>query len=97
MKIGMVGLGKMGANMTQRPIDKGHQVVAFDLSDQARSAVAAQGAETATSPFARFASRDQDSYTNRLVAALRNQFGGHSVVTGAANRRATTSTAKAAP
>ena len=47
MKIGMVGLGKMGANMTQRLIEKGHQVVAFDLSDEARSAVAAKGAETA--------------------------------------------------
>ena len=32
MQIGMVGLGKMGANMTQRLIEKGHQVVAFDLS-----------------------------------------------------------------
>jgi len=47
MKIGMVGLGKMGANMTQRLIEKGHQVVAFDLSEQARQAVAANGAQTA--------------------------------------------------
>ena len=31
--------------------------------------------------FARFASREQDSFSNRLVAALRNQFGGHAVVT----------------
>ena len=34
MKIGMVGLGKMGANMTQRLIENGHQVVAFDLSER---------------------------------------------------------------
>jgi 6-phosphogluconate dehydrogenase len=47
MKIGMVGLGKMGANMTQRLIEKGHQVVAFDLADAARRAVADKGAETA--------------------------------------------------
>jgi 6-phosphogluconate dehydrogenase len=47
MKIGMVGLGKMGANMTQRLIEKGHEVVAFDLSDEARKAVAEKGAETA--------------------------------------------------
>jgi hypothetical protein len=47
MKIGMVGLGKMGANMTQRLIAKGHHVVAFDLSDEARAAVASKGAETA--------------------------------------------------
>jgi 6-phosphogluconate dehydrogenase len=44
MKIGMVGLGKMGANMTLRLMEKGHQVVAFDLSDEARQAVAAKGA-----------------------------------------------------
>jgi len=32
MKIAMVGLGKMGANMTTRLIGHGHEVVAFDLS-----------------------------------------------------------------
>jgi 6-phosphogluconate dehydrogenase len=47
MKIGMVGLGKMGANMTTRLVDKGHQVVAFDLSAEARAGVAAKGAQTA--------------------------------------------------
>ncbi|MDQ4081361.1 MAG: decarboxylating 6-phosphogluconate dehydrogenase [Actinomycetota bacterium] len=30
MKLGMVGLGRMGANMTKRLIDHGHEVVAFD-------------------------------------------------------------------
>ncbi len=49
MKIGMVGLGKMGANMTERLLNDGHQVVAFDLSAEARAAVAAKGAEPATS------------------------------------------------
>ena len=47
MKIGMVGLGKMGANMTERLLRGGHQVVAFDLSDAARDAAAAKGAEPA--------------------------------------------------
>ena len=47
MKMAMVGLGKMGANMTQRLLDKGHQVVAFDLSADARAAAAAKGAEPA--------------------------------------------------
>ena len=46
MKIGMVGLGKMGANMTQRLIEKGHQVVAFDLPTTP-GAVAAKGADGA--------------------------------------------------
>jgi len=47
MKIGMVGLGKMGANMTERLIQKGHEVVAFDLSADARAGVASKGAATA--------------------------------------------------
>jgi len=49
MQIGMVGLGKMGANMTQRLIEKGHDVVAFDLSATAREAAAAVGATAAAS------------------------------------------------
>ena len=47
MRIAMIGLGKMGANMTQRLIEHGHEVVAFDLSEKARTAAAALGAEPA--------------------------------------------------
>ena len=36
MKIGMVGLGKMGANMTERLLKGGHEVVAYDLSADRR-------------------------------------------------------------
>lgn len=35
MKLGMVGLGKMGANMTTRLIAGGHEVVVTDLNDAA--------------------------------------------------------------
>ena len=49
MRIGMIGLGKMGANMTERLLKGGHEVVAFDLHAEARDAVAAKGAEPATS------------------------------------------------
>jgi 6-phosphogluconate dehydrogenase len=35
MQIGMIGLGKMGANMTLRLITGGHQVVAYDVSENA--------------------------------------------------------------
>ena len=49
MRIGMVGLGKMGANMTRRLIDKGHEVVGFDLGAEARATVAAYGVDTASS------------------------------------------------
>ena len=33
MKLGMVGLGKMGGDMTKRLIEGGHEVVVFDLSE----------------------------------------------------------------
>jgi 6-phosphogluconate dehydrogenase len=49
MKIGMIGLGKMGANMSERLLKGGHEVVAFDLHAAARDAVAAKGAEPAAS------------------------------------------------
>ena len=45
MKIAMVGLGKMGANMAQRLIEHGHEVVAFDLNEGARESAAAFGAQ----------------------------------------------------
>ncbi len=35
MRIGMIGLGKMGANMTQRLIRGGHEVVVTDVNPQA--------------------------------------------------------------
>ncbi len=47
MNIAMICLGKMGANMTQRLIEHGHQVVAFDLAAEARTAAAGFGAEPA--------------------------------------------------
>ena len=47
MRMGMIGLGKMGTNMTRRLIDKGHEVVGFDLGAEARGAVAKYGADTA--------------------------------------------------
>ncbi|HEY3842626.1 MAG TPA: decarboxylating 6-phosphogluconate dehydrogenase [Acidimicrobiales bacterium] len=47
MKIGMIGLGKMGANMSERLLKGGHEVVAFDLHAEARDAVGAKGAQTA--------------------------------------------------
>ena len=40
MKIAMIGLGKMGGNMTERLIKGGHQVVVFDLTRRAQAAAA---------------------------------------------------------
>src|SRR3546814_4259857 len=37
MELGMIGLGKMGANMAQRLVRGGHDVVGFDPKPEARS------------------------------------------------------------
>ncbi len=45
----MIGLGRMGANMAQRLMRGGHQVVGYDPSDAARAALEKQGAQSAAS------------------------------------------------
>jgi 6-phosphogluconate dehydrogenase len=49
MQIGMVGLGRMGANMVRRLLRGGHQCVAYDVDSRAASALAAEGATPAAS------------------------------------------------
>jgi 6-phosphogluconate dehydrogenase len=44
MDIAMIGLGKMGANMTTRLLGKGHRVVAFDVKEEAIRAAESGGA-----------------------------------------------------
>ncbi|MBZ0276580.1 MAG: decarboxylating 6-phosphogluconate dehydrogenase [Anaerolineae bacterium] len=44
MKLGMIGLGKMGANMTRRLLRGGHAVVVTDLSAEAVASAEAEGA-----------------------------------------------------
>jgi 6-phosphogluconate dehydrogenase len=47
MQLGMIGLGRMGANMVRRLQKAGHTCVAYDVSDAAVDAVAAEGARGA--------------------------------------------------
>ena len=49
MELGMIGLGRMGANMTQRLVRGGHRVIGFDFKPEARERVTAYGAESAAS------------------------------------------------
>ncbi len=49
MELGMIGLGRMGGNMTERLIKGGHRIVAFDQSADAVKAAAARGATGAAS------------------------------------------------
>ena len=49
MELGMIGLGKMGANMSERLVKAGHRVVGFDLDREAVQRVVAVGADGAGS------------------------------------------------
>ncbi|MEO8201114.1 MAG: phosphogluconate dehydrogenase (NAD(+)-dependent, decarboxylating) [Gemmatimonadota bacterium] len=49
MQLGLIGLGRMGGNMTRRLIDAGHSVVGFDLDASHLEAARAIGAGVATS------------------------------------------------
>jgi len=49
MQIGMVGLGKMGGNMSQRLLEAGHQVVVFDRNPEKVQRLEALGASGAAS------------------------------------------------
>jgi 6-phosphogluconate dehydrogenase len=70
MELGMVGLGRMGGNMTQRLLEGGHSIVAYDPGAEAVEAVEALGARAGSS---------LEDLVSLLSPAMRNQFGGHAV------------------
>lgn len=49
MRLAMIGLGRMGGNMSERLMKGGHQVVVFDRSEESIAKYVAQGAAAATS------------------------------------------------
>ena len=49
MQLGMIGLGRMGANMVRRLIRNGHQCVVYDRSEQAVDEIVKENAVGATS------------------------------------------------
>ena len=65
MQLGMVGLGKMGNYMTQRLIEGGHKVVAYDRDPQAVQRTVADGAITIRGE--KRANRDEKDKNYRLV------------------------------
>ena len=151
MRIGFIGLGRMGANMARRLVRDGHEVVAFNRTPEKTREIMAEGVEGAFSVaeldlaqiagiwrygsvvrswlldllvdtlgkdqefagikgwvadsgegrwtvqgamdrdvpapvitlslLARFRSRQDESYGAKMLAALRNEFGGHAVRT----------------
>jgi 6-phosphogluconate dehydrogenase len=59
MELGMIGLGKMGANMTERLLKSGHHVVVYDRDPHPVKAVSALGA---------MPSESMDDLVNKLSA-----------------------------
>jgi 6-phosphogluconate dehydrogenase len=50
MQLGMIGLGRMGANIVRRLMRDGHECVVFDVNADAVASLAAEGATGAESP-----------------------------------------------
>ena len=48
--VGFIGLGNMGQGMAKNLLDKGHEVVAFDVSPSVLDEAVSVGAKKATSP-----------------------------------------------
>jgi len=66
MQLGMIGLGRMGANMVRRLLKGGHQCVAFDRPPNAVNELVQEKAVEASS-----------LADLVLLSAMRFQFGGH--------------------
>ncbi len=50
MQLGMIGLGRMGANLVRRLMRDGHSCVVFDVSTNAVAELVGEGATGADSP-----------------------------------------------
>lgn len=48
MKVGLIGLGKMGMNLGQNLLEHGHEVIAFDLNTKAVEEMKTHGAQSAS-------------------------------------------------
>src|SRR5262249_49169971 len=59
MQLGMIGLGRMGANMTRRLMRGGHEIVVYDVDDAAVAGLQGEGAIGASS---------LDAFVSKLAA-----------------------------
>ena len=50
MQLGMIGLGRMGANIVRRLMRDGHECVVYDVNPESVAALVDEGADGATSP-----------------------------------------------
>lgn len=85
MQLGMIGLGRMGANLVRRLAKNDHECVVYDVSAAAVKAIEGYGSLDEAGPapllsaalYERFTSRDGADFANRVLSAMRKQFGGH--------------------
>ena len=95
MRIGVVGLGRMGANIAQRLMRAGHECVVYDRSDKAVAEVAAKGASGArdlddliaqlTGPRAIWVMLPAGAPTEETVAALADRLSADDVILDGGN------------
>jgi len=79
VQLGLIGLGKMGGNMAERLKLAGHQVVGFDFNGDAVARLNVSAPVITESVIRRIRSREENNFTDRMLAIMRNEFGGHEV------------------
>jgi len=104
LSLGMIGLGKMGLNMTTRLVLGGHRVVVYDLNPASVEAAVAEGAEGATSyedlvakleaPRAIWVMVPSGGPTNSVVGALADLLDPGDTIIDGGNSRYTDSVAR---
>jgi 6-phosphogluconate dehydrogenase len=92
MKIGVIGLGRMGGNITRRFMQNGHKAVVYDHDPKAVAALGrdgapgAEGLNTLVSQLRalraiwlmlRFRSRRDHTFAEKILSAMRKGFGAH--------------------
>ncbi|CAN5661858.1 decarboxylating 6-phosphogluconate dehydrogenase [soil metagenome] len=106
MELGMVGLGRMGANMSRRLMKGGHEIAAFDVNAAAVNELAAEGANESssledlahklTAPRAVWVMVPAGDITERTIAELGNLLSPGDAIIDGGNSRYTDSVARAA-
>ncbi|MDE2181093.1 MAG: decarboxylating 6-phosphogluconate dehydrogenase [candidate division NC10 bacterium] len=95
MQLGMIGLGRMGANMVHRLLRGGHQCVVFDVSSERVQELAHEGATDATSlddlarrldkPRAAWVMVPAGEPTEQTIAALSQQMDADDIIIDGGN------------
>ena len=80
MELGLIGLGRMGANPVRRLLRDGHRAVVYDIDPASVTRLVAEGVPApvlSAALFGRFDSRGRDEFANQVLSAMRRHLGGH--------------------